>query len=669
MKTHSSPTRSYLWSAGSCLLVLMSTSSARVSEEAEERSRIAAASLEDAVVVDCQLPGKLQKLGGIRTYMTPGTLKRLSAVDCRARGGEYTLGDLSSGTLSLQRWLPLAQQGQPEAQYYVARIYANGMSGVSTDYGKAAEWYQLAAKQNYSSAIQELGYMYEQGLGVQQDAKMALNLQRQAAGLGDELDYSWKIAAAKEEAAQQIAALSAQLENSNDQLAALRGELDDTTNAVFKSRAQLAKSENAILDLREQLKVAQEGSGGQDTAKAKEIEATLVAREAALRTAQGQVETLSAQLREQQAQLASKLAASQASSSDLSELLATEQAKNRSLEARAAQADQRLLRSQQELAEQRAQYRAEVEQLLAERQDLERAVAQNKDGAAAIVAARERELAKQLLRVSSLEKELANAKQAQAAAKTPAASARATADAVALSRIADLQNRFDTQQKELKAQQQELASLRTKAQQDRAALVRETTEQLARRTAELETKQQKLASLESETSELRTQVNFLRDQRDKDSNSLMSEAARAREATRVAQQKLNEQRERLDRLQTEKATEMASLAKARDQLQRQLAANQQANEMQVTFLKKDLEARQNDLEAKNGEISKLEQRLDEQSKLFASMVAKTKTAPEPQRVAMNVDVQPKMRSADSRPASQGDAVASSLPDPMRASLS
>lgn len=675
MKTHSSPTRSYLWSVGSCLLVLMSTSSARVSEEAEERSRIAAASLEDAVVVDCQLPGKLQKLGGIRTYMTPGTLKRLSAVDCRARGGEYTLGDLSSGTLSLQRWLPLAQQGQPEAQYYVARIYANGMSGVSTDYGKAAEWYQLAAKQNYSSAIQELGYLYEQGLGVQQDAKMALNLQRQAAGLGDELDYSWKITAAKEAAAQQIAALSAQLENSNDQLAALRGELDDTTHAVFKSRAQLAKSENALLDLREQLKIVKEGSGGQDTAKVKEIEATLVAREAALRTAQGQVETLSAQLREQQAQLASKLAASQASSTDLSELLATEQAKNRSLEARAAQADQRLLRSQQELAEQRAQYRAEVEQLLAERQDLERAVAQNKDGAAAIVAARERELAKQLLRVTSLEKELANAKQAQSvavkasAAKAPAASAQAAADSVALNRVTDLQNRFDAQQKELKAQQQELASLRTKAQQDRAALVRETTEQLARRTAELEVKQQKLASLESETSELRTQVNFLRDQRDKDSNSLMSEAARAREATRVAQQKLNEQRERLDRLQTEKATEMASLAKARDQLQRQLAANQQANDMQIAFLKKDLEARQNDLESKNGEITKLEQRLDEQSKLFASMVAKTKTAPEPQRVAMNIDVQPKMRSADSRPASQGDAVASSLPDPMRASLS
>src|SRR6187431_204642 len=73
--------------------------------ETEERSRIAAANLEDAIVVDCQLPGKLQKLGGMRSYLTPGRLVRLSAVDCRARGGEYTIGDLSSGTLSIQRWL------------------------------------------------------------------------------------------------------------------------------------------------------------------------------------------------------------------------------------------------------------------------------------------------------------------------------------------------------------------------------------------------------------------------------------------------------------------------------------------------------------------------------------------------------------------------------------
>ena len=560
MRKISGRTRGAFWSIGSCLLVLMSTSSARVSEEVEERSRIAAGSLEDAIVVDCQLPGKLQKLGGQRTYMTPGTLRRLSAVDCRARGGEYTLGDLSSGTLSLKRWLPLAEQGQAEAQYYVARIYANGMSGVSTDYTKAAQWYQLAAKQNYSSAIQELGYMYEQGLGVPQDTKMALNLQRQAAGLGDELDYSWKITAAKEEAAQRIAALSEQLDASNAQLDSLRGELEDTNNAVFRSRAQLAKAETAMLDLREQLQAAK-NSGGGDSNKVKELSAALASREETLRVAQAQTQQLTAKLQEQQSQLASQLASSQTSSSGLSEMLAQEQANNRSLSARAVQAEQRLISSQQELGAVRTRYRSEVEQLLADREALERATAQTKDNAAATVLARERELAKQLLRVSALE---------------------------------------------------------------------------------------------SETGELRNEVNRLRDMREKDSQSLVSEASRARESLRLAQSKLNEQRERLERMQMEKATEMAALAKARDQLQRELAANKKANEMQVAFLAKDLDLRSKDLEAKSAEIDRLETRLEEQSKTFSAMA---KSVPQPKLASNAAASEPKMRSADSRL------------DPMRVSLS
>jgi hypothetical protein len=623
------------WGMGGCLLVLLSVAPARTNDEIEERSRIAAANLEDAIVVDCQLPGKLQKLGGQRTYMSPGTLRRLSAVDCRARGGEYTLGDLSSGTLSLQRWLPLAQKGEPEAQYYVARIYANGMSGVPTDYGKAAEWYQLAANQNFSSAVQELGYMYEQGLGVPQDAKLALNLQRKAAGLGDELDYSWKITAAKEEAAQQVAALSEQLEYSNSQLDTLRGELDDTTNAVFKSRAQLAQAESAMLDLREQLQSVQASGVRPDDRKIKEMTVTLAQRETALRTAQSQVEKLNSQLREQQSEFSNRLAASQSSSSNLSELLATEQAKNRSLSARAAQAEQRLIRSQQELSEQRAQYRTEVEQLLADRKDLERASSQTKDGAAALLAARQRDLDKQQLRVAALEKELAAARLAQKNVQQPSIAT------VSASTLADLQGRFEAQQRRMEQQQQELASLRAKSLQDRNALMRETAEQLARRNAEIEARQQRLASLESETGELRNEVNRLRDQRRKDSNDLMNETARVRESLRLAQQRLNEQREKLERMQTEKATEMAAMAAARDQMQRQLVANQQASEMQMAFLNKDLEARQKDLESRNGEIAKLEQRLAEQSKLFAEMMLKAKSATESRVASLEP---PKMRS-------------------------
>jgi hypothetical protein len=99
---------------------------AQESEETEERIRIAAANMEDAVVVDCQLPGKLRRLGGTRNYLTPGRLIRTSAIVCRTRGGEYTLGDLASGTLSLQRWLEPAREGDAEAQSASAHAEGKG---------------------------------------------------------------------------------------------------------------------------------------------------------------------------------------------------------------------------------------------------------------------------------------------------------------------------------------------------------------------------------------------------------------------------------------------------------------------------------------------------------------------------------------------------------------
>jgi Caspase domain/Sel1 repeat len=625
-------------------------------KEVQERSRIAAANLEDAIVVDCQLPGKLQKLGGTRTYMTPGVLVRLSAVDCRARGGEYTIGDLGSGTLSLQRWLPLAQNGKAEAQYYVARIYANGMGGVAIDYERAAEWYRRAADQNYTSALQELGYMYEQGLGVEKDSKLALNMQRKAAGLGEELDYAWKITAAEEEGERQVAALSQRLDASNAELETLRTQLHDATNAAFRSRTALAKSESELLDLREQLAVAMQAPAAtRDEKQVDELKQSLAAKEKELAAAQEQVGVLTAKVGQQQEVLSARMADSQASSMELNELLTGEQAKNKSLEARLAQADQRLLRSQEELAQLRTRYRADVEQVVAERQDVERAMTKNKDEGQALLAARERELERQQARVASLEKALSDmTKQAQAKAKTTS-----TTDAQRLAEterdraaLAALQARVDEQQRQLKQSQDELASLRARSKQDKQTVEREMAEQLSRRTEELEAKQRRLVALTSETDMLRSEVGRLNAQRERDATGASDEATRARASLRVAQQKLNEQRERLDQLQIEKATEVAALAKARDELQRQLTTSKQASQMQVAFLTKDLEARQKDIESKDNEIARLEARLEDQSKTFKAMMAQTPPASGgPLLADASVGTNPpnvKMRSADSR---------------------
>lgn len=646
--------RSFLAIGLGTLVVIGGAPLARTTNsEVKERSRIAAANLEDAVVVDCQLPGKLQKLGGMRSYLTPGRLVRLSAVDCRARGGEYTIGDLASGTLSIQRWLPLAEAGEPEAQYYVARIYANGMGGVPIDHSRAADWYRRAADQNYSAAIQELGYLYEQGLGVQKDPMLALNLQRKAAGLGEELDYAWKITAAEEEGARQVAALSEQLDASNAELQTLKAQLSDTTNAVFRTREQLARSESAVLDLREQLAAAkQSGTAPEQDSKVAALNSALAAKEQELTAAREKMGTLSAQLNQQQTQLSARLAQSQASSMELNELLTSERAKNQALAARLTQADQRLLRSEHELSALRTQYRAEVEQLVAEREEIERAAAKSKDQVAALLTARERDLDRQRLRAASLEKALADAKrttQTEAAKSTSADTLQAS--------VTELRAQLEEQQKQVKQREQEIVSLRTRAQQDRVSLMSEFDAQLAKRTQELEAKLRRLTALSSETAALRGEVQRLNQERDKNIGVAADEAARARASLRMAQQKLNEQRERLDQLQMEKATEMAALARARDELQRQLATSRQASEMQIAFLRKDLEARQQDIQAKDAQIASLGERLQEQSKRFDALVAQSLSSGKPadnSSMLANAQVPTatglgKMRSADSRP--------------------
>ena len=47
--------------------------------------------------------------------------------------------------------LPLAQQGNPIAQYNLGAMYSNG-EGVAQDYKEAIQWYRLAAEQEHPNA-------------------------------------------------------------------------------------------------------------------------------------------------------------------------------------------------------------------------------------------------------------------------------------------------------------------------------------------------------------------------------------------------------------------------------------------------------------------------------------------------------------------------------------
>jgi len=81
-------------------------------------------------------------------------------------------------------WLPLAEQGNVNAQFNLGVMYYKGQ-GVKQDYFEAVKWYRQAAEQGYAQAQFNLGVMYENGQGVKQDYFEAVKWYRQAEKQGD----------------------------------------------------------------------------------------------------------------------------------------------------------------------------------------------------------------------------------------------------------------------------------------------------------------------------------------------------------------------------------------------------------------------------------------------------------------------------------------------------
>ena len=69
---------------------------------------------------------------------------------------------------AVQLYRPLAAAGNPEAQVNLGYMYDEGL-GVSRDYGEAVRWYRFAADQGEPQGLSNLANMYRDGVGVQQD--------------------------------------------------------------------------------------------------------------------------------------------------------------------------------------------------------------------------------------------------------------------------------------------------------------------------------------------------------------------------------------------------------------------------------------------------------------------------------------------------------------------
>jgi TPR repeat protein len=98
------------------------------------------------------------------------TLAALTAfADFQTGLDAYQKGDYVGAA---KEWRPLAEQGDPVAQFNLGLLYLDG-HGVPQSYLEAANWFRRAAEQDYTQAQHNLGAMYGSGQGVKRDLVQA----------------------------------------------------------------------------------------------------------------------------------------------------------------------------------------------------------------------------------------------------------------------------------------------------------------------------------------------------------------------------------------------------------------------------------------------------------------------------------------------------------------
>ena len=579
--------------------LVFACASSQIRDETAERIHIAAANMQDAIVVDCQLPGKLRKLGGTRTYLTPGRLIRTSAVVCRTRGGEYTLGDLASGTLSLQRWLNPAGKGDAEAQYYVARIHANGMDNVPVNYSEAARWYQKAADQGFSEAKQELGYLYERGFGVEKDALKALNLQRDASGLGEDLDYAYKIADAKVLAEQ----LATQLRAVNGALRDSQLELRKTQDRLSAARNTARHHELQFVGMLADLEEARRQASNSSSPKVDQLEQELVSAKAQLEQSQTTILGLERQRDSARAALAMQLTGGQATQLELRELLArTERTEQdaASLGAQLGEAQQRLIHSDEEVRKLQIAYREQSDRLVAERAQLLEARSRSDSDATAYLTARETEIASKAARVTSLESQVQGM-------KVQLAESQDTGVGDALRReVEALQARYDYDVEALRRNQDSLSKSYSASKEDLATLYAESRQRLSTKDDELKARKREIEMLAAESALLRARVDQLQAQQSQQAEQSGLKAAKLQAQLSTSRQQVISLSISLDEERAEKSALEAKLLKDRMELQDQLALDSAASAGEIELLQAEIAAAANTINVQTLRIAVLD---------------------------------------------------------------
>ncbi|MBV1905074.1 MAG: caspase family protein [Pseudomonadales bacterium] len=194
-------------------------------------------------IVPCLLPARIRKLGNM-VYPERRRLVETSALECGLKGGEFTYYDRAAPENSVAFFLPLAEQGDSDAQVSLGDVYQYLF--VKPDFVKAALWYQRAAEKENTSGMMRLAQLYEQGNGVAKDGLLATNLWRKATGAGEELVLASELESARTEADERVAKLTQRLVRKNEETAAVRRQLGIDRDDLNARKKALALSQSQV---------------------------------------------------------------------------------------------------------------------------------------------------------------------------------------------------------------------------------------------------------------------------------------------------------------------------------------------------------------------------------------------------------------------------------------
>jgi hypothetical protein len=332
------------------LLAGCATDPAMLKERSDDIARIEQMGDADKLyVVDCLLPGRIQRLGLKMTILMPRRPIKTTAVDCEIRGGEYTAYDRANYATSLSIWLPKAQSGDPEAQTYTGEIYEKGL-GIQPDYKTAADWYRKASAQGNSRAQINLGNLYEKGLGVEKNLSTAMEWYRKASGLEKKgLPYTATTATSSDDKLlAEIQSLRHELDISRNQSKILSEQLSSTQRQLKETRKKQQQFQNERDQTKSSLEDAQTKGDATETARLKTF---LREKDNELAVIQQQVSALNSQYQLKVNDLTLNLEETEKRAKQISDQLKTQQTASSEIQLKLVNAEAKLADTEKKLLE------------------------------------------------------------------------------------------------------------------------------------------------------------------------------------------------------------------------------------------------------------------------------------------------------------------------------